>query len=157
MPNIFAPTADPNNTSDQAVANNGFFPDQTVAAFKASTRTVDTVTDQRVVDALSQSIIETNRALADWQAAHELLGITRLADVDSGVINGESELVISYRAAVFARAKALIIDKLRDIDTSREGDARANEYENTRDGYLREAIKNVLAIMGRQTLTVELI
>jgi hypothetical protein len=154
---VFAPDNNPNDTSDQIITNDGFFPDIAVADFRTDTRTQDTVTDQRVIANLVASILAINALLAVWQAAQQALGYTALANVPAKQINAASALVHHYRRAVYSHAQASIIDQYRESSITSKGTDRADEIINTRDIWLQQCREAVRAIRGEPRNTVELI
>lgn len=157
---VFAPTNNPNDASDQTVGNLAFYPAIEVATFRSATRTQDTVTDQRVIQAMRTAIRDTNRELAVWRAEQEAAGHATLADVPGDGDYGDGEPgtpTHRYLTAVYSRAKALLVEWYRDENTTDPGDARATGYASTRDVYLREAIEAVRDLLGEPRTTVELI
>lgn len=158
---VFAPSNNPNDTSDQTVNNIPFFPGVAVADFRAATRAQDTVTDKRVIQALRTAIIDVNRELSEWRAAQELLGYGTLEAVpadDYG--DGQtllSELTHWYLTAVHAKAKAQIIEYYNDSDTSEEGLKRFVGFAGPKEAYQREAREAIRNILGEPHVTVELI
>ncbi len=155
---VFAPTVNANDTANPTLANLPFYPDLQVEQFRAVTRTQDSVTDKRVEQALRTAMIDTNRELTQWCKKQEKNGHQTLDDVPSLTYGAASELNHQYHAAVYAQAKATLLEQYRDIDTNGpKGEARAGAFESGRDGYLREAREAIRNILGRSHLTVELI
>ena len=155
---VFATTNDPNNTRGQIVTNDGFYPDIQVDDFIEKNRTQDTIADGRLLQVLTTAMMDVNRELKNWQAQQTLAGYTTLNDVPAIQYGNLSELVHLYTVAVYARAKAWLLEKWRDIDTTRpDGNKRANEFENTVNDYEQEARNAISAIMGQNMITVELI
>jgi len=153
----FVAAADPNNTSDQTVGNTDFYPAITVAAFRAATRAQDSITDQRIIEALRSAIIGMNGELSAWQAEQEALGYFTLDAVPADLYDTISELTHHYLTAVYSRAKAQILEYYRDADNSDAGEDRADELDNTRDAYLSDARRSIRKILGEPQMTVELI
>jgi len=158
---VFAPTNNPNDTSDQTVNNITFFPAIAVADFKAATRAQDTVTDERVIQALRTAISDVNRELADWRATQESLGYNTLAEVPSDNYGSVEDPITEhthwYLTAVYAKTKAQIIEVYNDIDTTEEGLKRFVGFSGTEEAYQREAREAIRNILGEPHMTVELI
>lgn len=159
---VFAPVNNPNDTGDQTVKNIAFFPDITVKQFRDATRSQDTVTDGRVIEALRSSIITVNDQLSTWKGEQELLTYATLADVpsDDYGIDAQapySELTHHYLTAVYSFTKALLIEKFRNVGTTAEGNQRADDFEQSEDAYRREARKSIRKITGKAFVTIELI
>ncbi|EMT6384104.1 head completion/stabilization protein [Providencia rettgeri] len=113
------------------------------------------------MEALKNAIIETNRELSRFQQQEIHLGYTTLGAVPaSKITHGEidvSELVILYRRAVFSAAKANLIERYRDIDTTPNGSKKADALETNIDDLQRDAIWAIQRIKGTTHNIVELI
>ena len=153
---VFAATNNPNDTSDQTVVNLPYYPDITVDAFRKTKRVQDTITDQRVIEAIQTAMINVNDQLATWKEKQELLGYATLANVPSDDYNGTTRHQHCYLTALYARAKSILAENYRDIDTTPDGDNRANELENTVDFYLTESTVAIRKILGKTRSTIEL-
>lgn len=154
---VFSPTADPYSAAGQVVGNIAYFPMVTVDAFRATTRMQDTVTDDRVVQSLREGIITVNGELRAWREAQTALGYADLGSVPADQYGTMTELEHHYLAAVYAHAKALLMEQYRDIDSTEGGRRRAEEFEGTVDSWRREAREAIRAILGIPRATVELI
>lgn len=152
---VFAPTNDP-NAADETLPG-GWWPDVSVAAWRAATRTHDTVTDARIVEALRTAMAAVQIELADWQAEKEEAGHTSLSEVPARDLGGVSALVHWYKTAVHAEAKALVLEWYRDSETTSDGHDRADQYVAVVDSYRRESRHAIRRILGRPLTTVELI
>lgn len=160
---VFVPTNNPNDTSDQIIKNIAFYPDIAVAAFRTAVRLQDTITDDRVLEALRSALIDANTELAAWKAVQELAGYATIQDVPSddhrldGDVGEYTALTHHYFAAVYSFTKAALLSKYRDSDITPEGAKRADEFENTEEDYRREGRKAISRILGIPVMTVELI
>ncbi|MGE0082011.1 MAG: head completion/stabilization protein [Thiohalomonadaceae bacterium] len=154
---VFAPTVDPNSTAGQVVANIAFFPAVQVDAFRATTRLQDTVTDGRVLQALREAVISVNGELRAWREQHVALGYASLASVPADRYGDMTELEHHYLTAVYANAKALLMEQYRDIDSTEAGNRRAAEFDGTVESWRREAREAIRAMLGVPRATVELI
>ncbi|MBK1725709.1 head completion/stabilization protein [Halorhodospira neutriphila] len=152
---VFAPTNDP-SSSDQTLSG-GWWPDVSVSAWRAATRTHDTVTDERIVEALRTAMGSVQLELDGWQSERQAEGASSLEDVPARDLGGVSALVHWYRSAVYAEAKALVLEWYRDNETTSDGHDRADQYVAVVDSYRREARHAIRRILGRSLTTVELI
>ena len=100
------------------IENDGWFPDIALADMRDAMRLDGTVTDARLVQAVVDAILQVNRELADWQSQHAQAGIAALVDVPATRINRESRLLAQYRRAVYSTAKADLIERYRDYDST---------------------------------------
>ncbi|OEZ46280.1 phage head completion protein (GPL) [Janthinobacterium sp. MP5059B] len=142
------------------VENDGWFPDITLADMRDAMRLDGTVTDARLVQAVVDAILQVNRELADWQGQHAAAGIAALVDVPAARINRESRLLAQYRRAVYSTAKADLIERYRDYDSTATSvsDKKSMEWLDEAPGAQRRNAQWAIADMvGRTHLTVELI
>ena len=142
------------------IENDAWFPDIALADMRDAMRLDGTVTDARLVQAVVDAILHVNRELADWQATHVQAGITALVDVPAARINRESRLLAQYRRAVYSTAKADLIERYRDYDSTATSvsDKKSMEWLDDAPGTQRRNAQWAIADMvGRTHLTVELI
>ncbi|MED9322471.1 head completion/stabilization protein, partial [Escherichia coli] len=67
--------------------------------------------------------------LRNWQTQQMNDGYRTLADVPASRVNGESVNVHRFRLAVYAATRALILERVRDVDTTEQGDRKADALE----------------------------
>ncbi|MFP3499126.1 head completion/stabilization protein, partial [Pseudomonas sp. SIMBA_059] len=87
---------------------------------------------------------ELRSALAAWRDA----GITCLADAPADQLDGESVRLQHYRRAVYCLAKATLIERYRDYDTTGDGARRADELEPQGDELRRDVRWAISDIIG---------
>ena len=141
------------------VENDGWFPDILLTDVRDAMRLDGTVTDARLVQAVVDAILHVNRELADWQGKHAAAGITALVDVPATRINRESRLLAQYRRAVYSTAKADLIERYRDYDSTATSVShkKSMEWLDEAPGAQRRKAQWALADMVARThLTVEL-
>lgn len=139
------------------LTNNGFFPSINSDDFVKTQKLDGIVSDDRLVFALTLAISDANFALVDWQIRQEAMGYFELENVPSSQINNESRLVMLYKQAVFSFAKAHLLEKYRDFDTTALGNKKAENLEPNIDVYWRNARWALSDIQGKSRSMVELI
>ena len=150
----------PPATAIGVIENDGWFPDIALVDMREAMRLDGTVTDARLVLAVVDAILNVNRELAQWQGQHAQAGIAALADVPAARINRESRLLAQYRRAVYSAAKADLIERYRDYDSTATSvsDKKSMEWLDDAPGAQRRNAQWAIAdIVGRSHLTVELI
>jgi hypothetical protein len=115
------------------------------------------INDDRLLFALTLAISQTNSELVDWQIKQQGMGYLSVDDVPSEQTNNTSRLVILYKQAVFSFAKASLLEKYRDFDTTALGNKKAENLEPNIDVYRRDARWAISDIQGKKRSTVELI
>lgn len=151
---MFAATGVPTPVT---INNNGFFPSINTDDFVNTQKLDGVVSDDRLLFALTLAISEANICLIDWQLAQEARGYFELELIPSTQINDTSRLLILYQQAVFSFAKAHLLEKYRDFDTTALGNKKAENLEPNIDVYRRNARWAISDIQGKQRATVELI
>jgi hypothetical protein len=139
------------------VTNDGWFPDIALGDFREEMRIRDSVTVPRQRKAVRDAIIAVSNDLVDWAAKQVAAGHASLAAVPAPRVDGESRLALSYRSAVFARAKADLVERYRDIDITDSGNRRAEDLDASIGELRRDAIHAVRDILGVTRTTVDLI
>lgn len=138
------------------VSNDGWFPDIDLTDVRDAMRLDGTVTHARLKQAVRAAILYVNNELQSWKASHAA-GCPDMASIPAPVIDGESPLSISYRRAVYCMAKADLIERYRDYDTTGEGNKKAQWLESSPDEQRRNAHWAIADMMQRRHLTVEII
>ncbi|MDP9583566.1 UNVERIFIED_ORG: hypothetical protein J2791_002878 [Burkholderia contaminans] len=139
------------------IKNVPFYPDVSLEHARDTMRLDGSITDARLRHELLAAIAEVNDELRSTRAAWRDAGITSLADVPADQLDGESVRLQHYRRAVYCLAKATLIERYRDYDTTGDGARRADELEPQGDELRRDARWAISDIIGRPRMTVELI
>lgn len=143
--------------ADQTISNHSFYPEISLNHFRHTMRVDSITTNDRAINALEYAIIETNRRLIAYMQAQMAEGHTQLADVaeQAGLPEGTNKKL--YLRAVYALAKADLVEKYRDYDTTAKGNQRADELNPSIDEHRRNAAWAINDLMQQQRTTVELI
>jgi len=157
MPSLIIPAPTP-ETVEAAIASSAFWPSINPADIREEQRIDNTVTPVRLKATLIEAIAATNNALAGWRTTQQVLGgHAALADVPAEQIAEQSILVHRYRRAVGCLAKALLLERYRDFDSTGKGDKKAEGLTDPIDDHRRDHLHALADITGRSRCTVELI
>ncbi|WP_176038911.1 head completion/stabilization protein [Burkholderia multivorans] len=151
------PLAQPPQTAAPPIANDAFYPDVSLEHARDTMRLDGSVTDARLRHELLAAIASVNDELRTARTAWRDAGFARLADVPADQLDGESVLLQHYRRAVYCLAKATLIERYRDYDTTGDGARRADDLEPQSDELRRDARWAISDIVARPRVTVELI
>lgn len=149
-----APTPIPEETP---IVSGPFWPDIDPAQIRDEQRIDGTVTPPRLRAAVIEAIAAANSELRAWRIGWNDLGIVTLADVPAEDIDGVSILAHRYRRAVGCHAKALLLERMRDFDTTARGDRKADTLADPIDDHWRDYRHAISDITGAGRCTVELI
>lgn len=144
-------------TETVTIANAPFFPNLDLATFRSSVRIDGTVTDDRAVQALESAMYDVNGQLAEWMQKQQAASVNALGDVVQPSWQPESYYTRLYLRAVWSLAKANLVERYRDYDTTGAGHDRADALIPTDDDYRRDAAWAIADICGEKRTTVELI
>lgn len=139
------------------IQQSGFYPDISPSDFREAMRLDQSVTPKRLRHSLVNAINDTNGELKAWKATQIEAGHTTLDAVTAEEIDGESVKVQLYKRAVYNTAKAELVERYRDYDSTLSGSQRADEMEETVDQYRRNAIVAIRELTDRPRSAVELI
>ncbi|SFD28771.1 head completion/stabilization protein [Collimonas sp. OK412] len=140
--------------------NDGFYVDIHLSQMRDAMRLDGTVTDVRLRQAVIAAILHVNNELRDWKLRQAAAGYTTLSAVPAERIDRESILIAHYRRAVYCTAKADLIERYRDYDSTASSlsDKKMMEALDIAPGEQRRNAHWAIAdIIGRTHLTVELI
>lgn len=152
---ITAPTPD---EAEDDITSSAFWPVIKPAEIRAEQRIDNTITAPRLKSALIESIAATNNSLAGWLTTQQVLnGYATLTAVPAEAINDTSILVHRYRRAVGCLAKALLLERYRDLDSTAKGDKKSDHLADPIDDHRRDHHHAIADITGRSRCTVELI
>jgi hypothetical protein len=152
---VTVPAADPADAGEIAAAP--FWPSIDPEKMRESHRIDTTVAAPRLLDALVEAMATVNAELSAWRATQIAAGRATLAAVPAEQINEESIHAHRYRRAVGCMAKALLLERYRDYDTTARGDRKADVMVDPIDDLRRDARWAINDIQGRGRSTVELI
>jgi len=150
------------DTPDEAAApetitNNSFWLDIDPADFVVVERLDSSVTPARIKNALQIAITEINSQLGDWQSAQIANGHESHSAVQAPAWAIEDHYKTLYLRAVYATARATLLERYRDHSATPAGDETGQAKIDAADDYRRDARWAVSDIEGRTRSTVELI
>lgn len=145
----------PAETAEPPVKNTFFWPDIDLQQLRESLRYEGTVTAQRLRLAVKTAIAEVNAELYEWRAERMAAGFKTLADVPAESLDGVSEKITYYLAAIEAITAATIAERYRGYDAS--GANKANAVEASADEYWRDARFSISRVAGRHGCIVSLL
>ncbi|ATM78964.1 head protein [Serratia fonticola] len=148
-------TAEP--AAPEIIKNSAFWPDISITNYRETQRQDGQTPAVRLREALLQGMTEANRLLKDWRLTQQAAGCMALTDVEAEIIDGESELSVHYRRAVYSAARAIMTEQFRGTDTTTDGDRRARALEATTDDLWRQFQWSVNDVQGLPHATVDLI
>lgn len=152
------PTAGPVPPEPEApIVNDGFFPDVEPGAVREAARINASITPARLRAAILGAIMTVENDLRAYAAASIAAGHATLAQVPAPLLDGQSVQLIRYHRAVALYAKAELVERHRDFDTTSAGGNSADELTPTIGELRRDALHAVRDILGKARTTIDLI
>lgn len=143
--------------SEPPIVSSAFWPEVDPVQIRGDQRIDNSITPIRLRAALIEAIATTNSALTTWRFTQVGAGFEALADVPAEKIDDISILEHRYLRAVGCLAKALILERSRDIDTTGKGDRKSEALNDPIDDHRRDHLNAIADITGVPRTTVELI
>lgn len=156
MPNLIINAPTPDN-EEPLIESSVFWPAVDPSKIREAQRIDNTVPPLRLKAALIEAIATTNSALLSWRSAQQAAGFATLEAVPAEAIDGKSIHLHRYQRAVGCMAKALLLERYRDIDTTGKGHKDAEALTDPIDDCRRDHLHALADISGRPRNTVELI
>lgn len=142
---------------ETVVVNDGFFPDVDPASVRDVARIPTSITPARLRAAILGGIMSAEIDLRQFAANCRAAGYAKLADVPADQLDGQSVQLIRYQRAVALFAKAELIERHRDFDTTSAGGNQADELTPSIDELRRDAIHAIRDMLGQLRTGVWLI
>lgn len=152
-----AADADQPPVPEATIVNDGFFPDIEPGAVREAARIPTSITPARLRAAILGAIMTVRADLDVYATVQQAAGHATLADVPAPGLDGESVQLIRYHRAVALYAKAELIERHRDFDTTSAGGSQADELTPSIGDLRRDALHAVRDILGKSRTTVDLI
>jgi hypothetical protein len=144
-------------TEPAIITNAPFFPDIAVESFRDATRVDGTVTNERCQHALEAAISDANDQLSNWVQEQVASGVTDITGMPIQPWQRAGYHQQLYLRAVYSLAKADLIERYRDYDTTGKGHQKADALAPADDDYRRNAAWALSDVRGDRRTTVELI
>ncbi|ATI81470.1 head completion/stabilization protein [Sphingobium yanoikuyae] len=139
------------------VINDGFFPDIDPLAVRDAARITGSITPARLRAAIIGAIMTVEIDLRAFAASSIAAGHASLADIPAPQLDGQSVQLFRYQRAVALYAKAELIARHPDFDTTGAGDNRADETTPTIGELRRDAMHAIRDMLGVTRTVVDLI
>lgn len=152
-----ASAVDAPEPAETIITNDGFFPDIDPANVRAEARIPTSITPARLRAAILGALLTCSIDLVALRAASIAAGHTTLADVPAPQLDGQSVQILRYLRAVSLYAKAELIERHRDYDTTGAGAAQADELGTSIEELRRDAQHALRDLQSRSRTTVDLI
>ncbi|WP_455894094.1 head completion/stabilization protein [Pseudomonas palmensis] len=147
----------PTTFVDQALKNNGFWPDLSVAEFQKAYRLPGEYLGELLVTQLNMAMYEVNDDLKRLTTSWRGLGITSVATADTLLLPERAHQVELYKRAVYCRAKGNALTDFATVTRREVAENTGKEAPERGETYLAFSQQAVRALQGRSRITVALL
>jgi len=147
----------PTTFVDQAIENDGFWPDLSLAEFQKGYRLpAEYLVDMLVTD-LTTAMIEVNRDLARRKSQWQNVGITTVESADPIVLPERTFHTATYKRAVYCRAKASLLTQFATVTRRESAENTGKELPERGETFLEFSQQAVRSLQGRGRITAVLL
>lgn len=150
-----APATPPAEPPPDLVGNDAFFPDVSIATTREILLVPTSVTNARVIDAITGAMLAVNRQLASWRAAVTAATLAEVAPEQ--LLGTEPRLVAIYHRAIRATVAAELVDLEGELMATEVGRDRAASRASPADDHRRLAVHCVRDLLGKPRTRVRLV
>lgn len=134
-----------------------FWPHIDLAKLRDSVDVDGSVTAARLTHAAANALASVIKDLSNWAAAQAAAGFDALSSVPAIAINGTSVNVLCFERAVYAYAKADLIERYAGADATGRTEPGDERRELQASDYRADALRAVRDILGVARMESELI
>ena len=150
----------PTTFVDQAIENDGFWPDLSMAEFQKGYRLPAEYLVELLVTDLNTSMIEVNTDLNTVKSMLQASGVSNLVAA-AGVANpaewGFAYKIALYKRAVYSRAKASLLTQFATVTRRESAENTGKEAPERAETFLSFSQQAVRSLQGRGRMTAALL
>ncbi|MEB2622079.1 head completion/stabilization protein [Pseudomonas sp. YuFO8] len=147
----------PTTFVEQAIENDGFWPNLSVAEFQKGYRLpAEYLVDMLATD-LATAMAEVNRDLAERKAGWQNAGVTTVESADPMVLPERTFHAATYKRAVYCRAKATLLTQFATVTRRESAENTGKELPERGETFLEFSQQAVRSLQGRGRITAALL
>jgi hypothetical protein len=147
----------PTTFVEQAIENDGFWPDLSVAEFQKGYRLpAEYLVDMLVTD-LTTAMIEVNRDLSKRKGQWQNVGVTTVESADPMVLPERTFHAATYKRAVYCRAKSSLLTQFATVTRRDSAENTGKELPERGETFLEFSQQAVRSLQGRSRITAVLL
>jgi len=141
------------------VINLPFYPNLTLQEMQDRYQTDETYNETKRLNYLKQATLFINHQLKDQLKAWQELNVNTLQEVPQTQLGDDYELELMYQTAVYSKAMALIAERYRATDSTRNVIPKMDVQISAVEAYENESRSAVMYLLGysNNNVTVDLI
>lgn len=147
----------PTTFVEQAIENDGFWPDLSLAEFQKGYRLpAEYLVDMLITD-LTTAMIEVNHDLAKRKSQWQNVGVTTVESADTTVLPERTFHAATYKRAVYCRAKASLLTQFATVTRRESAENTGKELPERGETFLEFSQQAVRSLQGRGRITAALL
>ncbi len=147
----------PTTFVDQAIENDGFWPDLSVAEFQKGYRLPAEYLGEMLAADLTTAMVEVNTDLAKLKARWSALGVSSVESADTTVLPERTFQAATYKRAVYTRAKASLLTQFATVTRRDSAENTGKELPERSETFLAFSQAAVRSLQGRGRISVALL
>ncbi|MGN2405310.1 head completion/stabilization protein [Pseudomonas viridiflava] len=147
----------PTTFVEQAIENDGFWPDLSVTEFQKGYRLpAEYLVDMLTAD-LTMAMVEVNTDLAKLKARWQAAGVSNVETADTTVLPERTFQTATYKRAVYSRAKASLLTQFATVNRRESAENIGKELPERSETFLAFSQAAVRSLQGRGRITAALL
>ena len=147
----------PTTFVEQAIENDGFWPDLSVAEFQKGYRLPAEYLVDMLAAELTTAMTEVNRDLAKRKSEWQNVGVTTVESADTTVLPERTFHAATYKRAVYCRAKASLLTQFATVTRRDSAENTGKELPERGETFLEFSQQAVRSLQGRGRITAALL
>ena len=147
----------PTTFVDQAIENDGFWPDLSVAEFQKAYRLPAEYLGEMLAAELTTAMIEVNTDLAKLKAQWSAAGVSSVKSADPMVLPERTFQAATYKRAVYTRAKASLLTQFATVTRRESAENTGKEQPERSETFLAFSQAAVRSLQGRGRISAALL
>jgi hypothetical protein len=147
----------PTTFVEQAIENDGFWPNLSVAEFQKGHRLPAEYLVDMLAAELTTAMTEVNRDLAKRKGQWQNVGVTTVESADTTVLPERTFHAATYKRAVYCRAKASLLTQFATVTRRESAESTGKELPERGEAFLEFSQQAVRSLQGRGRITAVLL
>jgi hypothetical protein len=150
-------SGNPTTFVEQAIENDGFWPNLSVAEFQKGYRLPAEYLVELLVTDLTTSMIEVNRDLAKLKGQWKNAGVASVESADPMVLPERTFQAATYKRAVYCRAKASLLTQFATVTRRESAENTGKDLPERGETFLEFSQQAIRSLQGRGRITAVLL
>jgi hypothetical protein len=147
----------PTTFVEQAIENDGFWPNLSLAEFQKGYRLPAEYLGEMLVTDLTTAMIEVNADLAKLKAQWSVAGVSSVESADPMVLPERTFQAATYKRAVYTRAKASLLTQFATVTRRESAENTGKELPERAETFLAFSQQAIRSLQGRGRITAALL